>query len=571
MYKTKAGKISKRFVPKGSEIMLILLGYSNWEEYRKHNKLLFLSSKERLTNEINQLDLSKEKNISLVLKKLNLTINFTMDIIDKIRKRHFEEGASMVKIARDLESDLKKLGWLVPNVYRIYRKKYKTPVFKKGVSRFLYHILGYMSFEDYQKNQRKLYIKARNKIRRETGFTQKKKVEIRNIHQNKCMICKSESNLHVHHLDKNPENNEEANLKTLCKDCHIKVGKGYYKYNKETDSFEEEVFYHISRRNNKIQIKSFYNKELIRIIKSLYPKYRSFKKTEKYWLLDLKAFQFIKMELLDYIKSTKKKYEIQGDINFERNDKISKLRTIQNYNCYKCGIKLYDIDFNVPIRKWSQKCWGCGKETPIVTYILEDEGLGDCVIGSHIEIDLILQSEYKFVDRKYSHTMKQNTIGNLCIHCGKYQGSGFIEHELVWDAPLYSYDDSYEKYFPVDRILSIGHIIYLDQNEKNKESHNKSHNIIIEKIYFNREIISKFSLEIIKELDKLIEHLSPDKFNTSRRNYLYFIKAMIYMNHSKLKEAKRVLEKFFKQINEEEIYTIYVDINDLYLDILAKF
>jgi len=149
------------------------------------------------------------------------------------------------------------------------------------------------------------------------------------------------------------------------------------------------------------------------------PKYRSFNTKNKSWLLDIKPFQLIKTELFDYIKSTEKKYEIQGDINFERSDKISKLRKIQNYSCHNCDKKLYAIDFNVPIRKWSQKCWSCGKETPMVTYILKDKELGDCVIGSHIEIDLILQSEYTFVDRKYSHTMKQNTIGNLCIHYGK--------------------------------------------------------------------------------------------------------------------------------------------------------
>ena len=51
-------------------------------------------------------------------------------------------------------------------------------------------------------------------------------------------------------------------------------------------------------------------------------------------------------------------------------------------------------------------------------------------------------------------------------------------------------------------------------------------------------------------------------------NYLYYIKALIYFNNNKLKEAKNLLENFFKQVNEEEIYTIYDDINDLYLEIL---
>ena len=159
LYKTKAGKISKRFVQKGSEFILILLGYSSWEAYKKKSKILFLNSEKKLTNEISQLDLTKEKNISEIMKKLNLNIKFTMTIIEEIRKMHFEAGASMLKIARDLESDLKELGWLKPNEYRIYRKKYKTPVFKMGVSRFLYYILGYKSFEDYQVNQKKKILK----------------------------------------------------------------------------------------------------------------------------------------------------------------------------------------------------------------------------------------------------------------------------------------------------------------------------------------------------------------------------------------------------------------------------
>ncbi len=143
LYKTKTGTISKRFVPKGSEFVLILLGYSNWEDYKKNSKILFLNSEKKLTNEISQFDLTKEKNISEIIKKLHLNIKFTTVIIDEIRKMHFEEGASMIKIARYLESYLKELGWLKPNEYRIYKKKYKTPVFKKGVSRFLYSLVRY--------------------------------------------------------------------------------------------------------------------------------------------------------------------------------------------------------------------------------------------------------------------------------------------------------------------------------------------------------------------------------------------------------------------------------------------
>lgn len=36
-----------------------------------------------------------------------------------------------------------------------------------------------------------------------------------------CEICaRSDSRLHVHHVDKNPLNNEQSNLRTLCGSCH---------------------------------------------------------------------------------------------------------------------------------------------------------------------------------------------------------------------------------------------------------------------------------------------------------------------------------------------------------------
>jgi len=38
-----------------------------------------------------------------------------------------------------------------------------------------------------------------------------------------CEVCKSQSNLEVHHIDKNRENNELTNLLVLCKKCHQKI------------------------------------------------------------------------------------------------------------------------------------------------------------------------------------------------------------------------------------------------------------------------------------------------------------------------------------------------------------
>lgn len=63
--------------------------------------------------------------------------------------------------------------------------------------------------------------------------------------------------------------------------------------------------------------------------------------------------------------------------------------------------------------------------------------------------------------------MNRMTTGNKCNHCRAFQGNGFIEHDLGWDRVVY--DDDYDEIFPIDRILSIGHIVFIDKNKENKE------------------------------------------------------------------------------------------------------
>lgn len=57
----------------------------------------------------------------------------------------------------------------------------------------------------------------------------KQKITIKTYHQrarkfrkSQCEMCESKSNLHVHHKDKNPKNNDLSNLQTLCASCHLK-------------------------------------------------------------------------------------------------------------------------------------------------------------------------------------------------------------------------------------------------------------------------------------------------------------------------------------------------------------
>jgi 5-methylcytosine-specific restriction endonuclease McrA len=38
-----------------------------------------------------------------------------------------------------------------------------------------------------------------------------------------CEQCQTTHDLHVHHIDRNPANNDPANLMTLCSSCHLKL------------------------------------------------------------------------------------------------------------------------------------------------------------------------------------------------------------------------------------------------------------------------------------------------------------------------------------------------------------
>ena len=151
----------------------------------------------------------------------------------------------------------------------------------------------------------------------------------------------------------------------------------------------------------------------------------------------------------------------------DENQLVSNLRKKQNGKCSKCQTQLYEIEEDIQIRKWKRDCYRCNKSTEIVTYILDENEFG-CVIGSHAEIDEILKTIYPQVENVFSKTQRRWLIGNKCQHCGAYQGEYFIEHELVWDAGLYYYDNSYDTTFPVVKVLSPGHLIFLDNDKNNK-------------------------------------------------------------------------------------------------------
>lgn len=67
-------------------------------------------------------------------------------------------------------------------------------------------------------------------------------IKIRKKRKNRCEFCgitdykarKTNNALTVHHLDYNPQNNDEKNLKLLCAKCHLKLqGKQHKKMMRE--------------------------------------------------------------------------------------------------------------------------------------------------------------------------------------------------------------------------------------------------------------------------------------------------------------------------------------------------
>ena len=83
----------------------------------------------------------------------------------------------------------------------------------------------------------------------------------------------------------------------------------------------------------------------------------------------------------------------------------------------------------VPIYKWKEHCYKCGEETPRVSYnliISYNNKIGDIA-----SIDRLLEEKYEFVEKIWSNTRRENVYGNVCKHCGAYQGNFFIVEEML--------------------------------------------------------------------------------------------------------------------------------------------
>lgn len=89
-------------------------------------------------------------------------------------------------------------------------------------------------------------------------YSKHRKEMVEEINRGSCVCCgDSFSQIHIHHLDGNHNNNERINLIELCRKCHILVHKGFSK----RVLFEEFIRERILKVRSILLIK-FYNYSL---------------------------------------------------------------------------------------------------------------------------------------------------------------------------------------------------------------------------------------------------------------------------------------------------------------------
>lgn len=76
----------------------------------------------------------------------------------------------------------------------------------------------------YKKNAKRIYIKYleyRKKHARGRQIAQRL-IKMLGI-KKECVVCGNDYKIDIHHIDKNTDNNDLANLQILCRYCHVKV------------------------------------------------------------------------------------------------------------------------------------------------------------------------------------------------------------------------------------------------------------------------------------------------------------------------------------------------------------
>ena len=129
-----------------------------------------------------------------------------------------------------------------------------------------------------------------------------------------------------------------------------------------------------------------------------------------------------------------------------REGKEKKYPGLQLTRCFVCGRELGEKviwiyapkwkDVSVLVLKWQRKCWKCGRLTPVVwAGYMYCDNLGEPKIAYsyHMERKVCRRLEYLYFDffgKCYSKSLGKEVYGNICIHCGAYQGNGYVSSEF---------------------------------------------------------------------------------------------------------------------------------------------
>ncbi len=92
----------------------------------------------------------------------------------------------------------------------------------------------------------------------------------------------------------------------------------------------------------------------------------------------------------------------------------------------KDGINIYG---------WEYKCWKCGKNTKVYTYLInkqlksymgEHTELGSLGLDTLPPVDQYLKKNYKTINKNFSKTLNTYCTSNNCAHCNALIGNHFI-------------------------------------------------------------------------------------------------------------------------------------------------
>lgn len=258
----------------------------------------------------------------------------------------------------------------------------------------------------------------------------------------------------------------------------------------------------------------------------------------EYLNLILQAFkhkEYDEHRIPDFLNSAKRKY----DISKEKLKHVKAVQKLREGNFQQAELESYQLlysfkkDLNLIWNDDYFKFW-------IISKLLMDE-------EQHLKSDCgyIINEINKIIN--FEHLNKNPIYFQLLIF-------DVLEHELLEDY--------------LEDLVSFGANLFIKIIASIDWSDEKVVKLIVEKVFFKREMFGKFNPVIIEYINELINHFKPS--NSSElfyKTYLFYVEASILFKNKRYIGAKKIIKNIFNSFNENEIYTTYHDINDLSLEI----